>query len=242
MASGFGESTTSVPSQSSSFSGNNGNDAADFECNICFELAQDPIVTLCGHLFCWPCLYRWLHHHSQCQECPVCKALVQEEKLVPLYGRGKTQSDPRSKSFPGIDIPSRPAGQRPETAPPPQDANQFNFGNYGFGFMGGFMPMATARIGNFTLSTAFGGLIPSLFNIHFQGFPDATVYGQTSGFPYGFHTFHGGHAHRFHQPIVRGQQADNVLKNLFLLIVGDVMIVYTRCLVTSFEIVNSVLR
>lgn len=31
-----------------------------FECNICLELAKDPIVTLCGHLYCWPCLYRWV--------------------------------------------------------------------------------------------------------------------------------------------------------------------------------------
>lgn len=215
MASGFGEST-SVPPQSQSCSGNNVNDAGDFECNICFDLAQDPIITLCGHLFCWPCLYRWLHHHSQCQECPVCKALVQEDKLVPLYGRGKTQTDPRSKSYPGINIPNRPAGQRPETAPPPE-TNQFP--NYGFGFMGGFVPMATARIGNFTLATAFGGLIPSLLNIHYHGFPDATVYGTTSGFPYGFSSsFHGGHAHGFPQPATQRQQVDNVLKNLFLLI------------------------
>lgn len=219
MGGGFGESTSSMPRQGPSCAGNNGNDAGDFECNICFELAQDPVITLCGHLFCWPCLYRWLHHHSHCQECPVCKALIQEEKLVPLYGRGKSQSDPRSKTYPGMETPHRPAGQRPETAAPspPPDANQFNFSNYGFGFMGGFMPMATARIGNFTLATAFGGLIPS-FNIQFHGFPDATVYGQTSGFPYGFHTFHGGHGHRFHHPTTRGQQADNVLKNLFLLI------------------------
>nr|XP_023921466.1 E3 ubiquitin-protein ligase RNF185-like [Quercus suber]POE99115.1 ring finger protein 5 [Quercus suber] len=226
MTSGFGEST-SVPPQSPSCSGNNDNDAGDFECNICFELAQDPIVTLCGHLFCWPCLYRWLHHHSHSQECPVCKAIVEEEKLVPLYGRGKTQTDPRSKSYPGIDIPNRPAGQRPATAPPPEP-NQFNFSNYGFGLVGGFMPMASARIGNFTLATAFGGLIPSLFNIQFQGFPDATVYGQTSGYPYGFNTFQGGHTHRFPQPIHRGQHADNVLKNL-LLMIGVFVIIALIC-------------
>ncbi|GLU19924.1 hypothetical protein SLE2022_361450 [Rubroshorea leprosula] len=220
MESGFGESA-SMPSQSCS--GNSANDAGDFECNICFDLAQDPIVTLCGHLFCWPCLYRWLHHHSHSQECPVCKALIQEEKLVPLYGRGKTQTDPRSKSYPDMEIPQRPAGQRPETAPPPE-TNQF--ANYGFGLMGGFMPMATARIGNFTMG--FGGLFPSLFNIHFHGFPDATVYGTTSGFPYGFNAFHGGHAHGFHRPTSRVQQADNVLKNLFF-IIGFLVILALIC-------------
>ncbi|KAF5738180.1 hypothetical protein HS088_TW13G01075 [Tripterygium wilfordii] len=212
MVSEFGEST-SFPSQTAPYSGNTANDPGDFECNICFELAQDPIVTLCGHLYCWPCLYRWLHHHSHSQECPVCKALVQEEKLVPLYGRGKTQTDPRSKSYPGINIFNRPAEQRPETAPPPE-TNQLP--NHGFGLMGGFVPM----IGNFTLATAFGGLslFPSLFNFQFQGFSDATVYGTTSGFPYGFNTFHGGHLHGYPQPTSRGQQVDTVLKNLLLLI------------------------
>lgn len=223
------ESTTSVPQQRPSCTSNNANDAGDFECNICFELAQDPIVTLCGHLFCWPCLYRWLHHHSHCQECPVCKALVEEEKLVPLYGRGKTQSDPRSKSYTGVEIPSRPAGQRPQTAAPaPPEAHQFNFSNHGFGFRGGFVPVGSARFGNFTLANAFGGLIPSLFNIQFQGFPDATVYGQTSGFTYGFNTFHGGHAHSFPPPANRGQQSDVVLKNLFLLI-GVFVIIALLC-------------
>lgn len=29
-----------------------------FECNICLELAQEPIVTQCGHLYCWSCIYK----------------------------------------------------------------------------------------------------------------------------------------------------------------------------------------
>lgn len=215
MASDFGEST-SRPPQSPPFSSNGLNDAGDFECNICFDLAQDPIVTLCGHLFCWPCLYRWLHLHSRSQECPVCKALVQEEKLVPLYGRGKTSTDPRSKPMPGVEIPNRPMGQRPETAPPPE-ANTFP--NLGFGLMGGSVPMATARFGNFALSAGFGGLFPSLFNIQVHRFPDATLYGTTSGHPYGFTGgFHGVHVHRHHPRTSQGQQADYILKMLLLMI------------------------
>ncbi|XP_043711433.1 E3 ubiquitin-protein ligase RNF185-like [Telopea speciosissima] len=214
MASGF-EKSTNKPPQSPSCSGSGSNDAGNFECNICLELAQDPIVTLCGHLFCWPCLYKWLHIHSQSQECPVCKALIQQEKLVPLYGRGKTPSDPRSKSIPGVNIPNRPAGQRPETAPPP-DNNHFP--QHGMGFMG-FPPMATARFGNFTLNAGFGGLIPSLFNLQVHGFPDATVYGSAAGFPYGFsNSFHGPHGHGFTRPTSQGQQADSYLKMLFLMV------------------------
>ena len=29
-----------------------------FECNICYDVAEAPVVTLCGHLYCWPCRYR----------------------------------------------------------------------------------------------------------------------------------------------------------------------------------------
>ena len=35
-----------------------------FLCNICLEQDNDPVVTLCGHLFCWPCIFQWLHAHS----------------------------------------------------------------------------------------------------------------------------------------------------------------------------------
>ncbi|QCE16587.1 E3 ubiquitin-protein ligase RNF5 [Vigna unguiculata] len=214
MASGFGESTGRSPPSPSYFNNNNSNDAGNFECNICFELAQDPIITLCGHLFCWPCLYKWLHFHSQSRECPVCKALVEEEKLVPLYGRGKTSTDPRSKSIPGMNIPHRPAGQRPETAPPPETNN---FPHHGFGFMGGLggfapPPMASTRFGNFGLPAAFGGFIPSFFNFQLHGFHDGALYGGASGFPHGFsNTFHGIHAHgyplRTHQDWIPSQVA-----------------------------------
>lgn len=150
----------------------------------------------------------------------MCKAMVEEEKLVPLYGRGKNSTDPRSRSVPGVNIPNRPAGQRPETAPPP---NANHFAPHGFGFMGGlggFAPMATARFGNFTFSAAFGGLMPALFNLQVHGVPDATMYGAGPGFPYGFahHPFHGGHVHGFRQPTHRGHNPDHYLKMLFLVI------------------------
>ncbi|CAL9767059.1 unnamed protein product [Musa acuminata subsp. burmannicoides] len=215
MASGFGESSSGRDPQNSSFGeSSSNNDAGSFECNICFELAQDPVVTLCGHLFCWPCLYKWLHGHAQSSECPVCKAIVEEEKLVPLYGRGKNSTDPRSKSMPGMNIPHRPAGQRPATAPPP-DPNNFHHANPWF--MGG-APVASTRFGNFTFSAAIGGLFPLLsFQVH--GIPDATAYGPGAGFPYGYgNAFHGGHVHGFPRHVQHGQQADVYLKALLLLV------------------------
>lgn len=28
-----------------------------FECNICLDIASEPMLTTCGHLYCWPCIY-----------------------------------------------------------------------------------------------------------------------------------------------------------------------------------------
>ncbi|PSN50257.1 E3 ubiquitin-protein ligase [Blattella germanica] len=68
-----------------------------FECNICLDTARDAVVSMCGHLFCWPCLHQWLETRPNRQVCPVCKAAISKEKVVPLYGRGSTkQEDPRS--------------------------------------------------------------------------------------------------------------------------------------------------
>jgi len=30
------------------------------------QLARDPVVTLCGHLYCWPCLFRWVLTFTVC--------------------------------------------------------------------------------------------------------------------------------------------------------------------------------
>ncbi|CAA7043428.1 unnamed protein product [Microthlaspi erraticum] len=83
-----------------------------FDCNICLDTAHDPVVTLCGHLFCWPCIYRWLDVQKsspvsiiQHQNCPVCKSNISIGSLVPLYGRGMTSS---SSSSEATMIPKRP--------------------------------------------------------------------------------------------------------------------------------------
>ncbi|KAF9089785.1 hypothetical protein BGX23_006448 [Mortierella sp. AD031] len=80
----------------------------EFSCNICFDTSMSPVLTLCGHLFCWSCLHQWLEAQHQNPTCPVCKAGCAQDKVIPIYGRGKEQLDPRSTT------PKRPAGQRPE--------------------------------------------------------------------------------------------------------------------------------
>ncbi|XP_050207339.1 E3 ubiquitin-protein ligase RMA1H1-like [Mercurialis annua] len=92
--------------------------SSGFDCNICLDSVLDPVVTLCGHLYCWPCIYKWLHFQSIStekedmqpqQQCPVCKAEVSEGTLVPLFGRGQTAKPSKSKAPNlGIIIPRRP--------------------------------------------------------------------------------------------------------------------------------------
>jgi E3 ubiquitin-protein ligase RNF5 len=91
-----------------------------FSCNICLEAVVEPVVTHCGHLYCWPCLYRWLEPGMQPDEraslglapavvfdrsrrvCPVCKSTCSTPTLVPIYVRsdeaspGKQPSEPES--------------------------------------------------------------------------------------------------------------------------------------------------
>ncbi|XP_054281356.1 E3 ubiquitin-protein ligase RNF185-like isoform X2 [Macrosteles quadrilineatus] len=97
-----------------------------FECNICLDTAKEAVVSMCGHLFCWPCLHQWLDTRPNRQVCPVCKAAISKEKVIPLYGRGSSkQDDPRNKT------PPRPPGQRSEPE------NNGGFPGFGFG-EGGF--------------------------------------------------------------------------------------------------------
>lgn len=93
-----------------------------FECNICLDTANDAVISMCGHLFCWPCLHQWLETRPQRQICPVCKAGIGRDKVIPLYGRDGDQKDPRDKP-----IPPRPRGQRPE--PETTGNGQGQFGN-----------------------------------------------------------------------------------------------------------------
>ncbi|XP_038624661.1 E3 ubiquitin-protein ligase RNF5, partial [Tachyglossus aculeatus] len=119
---------------------------APFECNICLETAREAVVSLCGHLYCWPCLHQWLETRPEQQECPVCKARISREKVVPLYGRGSQEpKDPRLKT------PPRPQGQRP----PPENREGFQT----FGEAGGFH--LSFGVGAFPF-----GFFTTVFNTH----------------------------------------------------------------------------
>lgn len=55
-------------------------------CLICLDSLNEPVVTLCGHLFCKTCINQWIDLKPMNQICPVCKVSVNKRKLVRLYG------------------------------------------------------------------------------------------------------------------------------------------------------------
>ncbi|KAI5068853.1 hypothetical protein GOP47_0017198 [Adiantum capillus-veneris] len=102
--------TEEAHSQQSTSSNIDAAGAPNFECGVCLDVCYDPVVTMCGHLFCWPCLYHWLSLHSACNDCPVCKKPVQQNRVIPLYGHGKVACPEfLADRFPGVRIPCRPS-------------------------------------------------------------------------------------------------------------------------------------
>ncbi|KAH8876139.1 E3 ubiquitin-protein ligase [Schistosoma japonicum] len=155
-ASGSSIDRPNQPNTSDKTSDNNGT-TGSFECNICLDSARDAVVSMCGHLFCWPCLHRWLETSESRTVCPVCKAAISSDKVIPLYGRGADHTqDPRTK------IPPRPAGRRTEPEP-----GIGSLGSTWGGLFGG------SDGGNFRMSVGIGafpfGFLSTTFNLGSNG-------------------------------------------------------------------------
>ncbi|KAH7820716.1 putative E3 ubiquitin-protein ligase ring finger protein 5 A (Rnf5A) [Monocercomonoides exilis] len=77
----------------------------DFLCHICHDMPSEPVVTQCGHLYCWSCLNEWI---AKVPCCPLCHADCTKSSVIPVYGKGKENVDPRN-------IEARPQAPRPPT-------------------------------------------------------------------------------------------------------------------------------
>ncbi|KAG6402764.1 hypothetical protein SASPL_134975 [Salvia splendens] len=84
-----------------------------YDCNICLEFAREPVLTTCGHLFCWACFYQVSDVDSTSKECPVCKGEVSEGTVIPIYGNGESERVCETES--GLKIPPRPKAHRVES-------------------------------------------------------------------------------------------------------------------------------
>jgi len=111
--------------------GRNHNFDSRFSCNICLDAVVEPVVTRCGHLYCWPCLFTWLEPGMLPEEreslgmafvynpnnsfggdndgrrnCPVCKSVCSVSTLVPLYVRSANSSSSASSCSTNQILPS----------------------------------------------------------------------------------------------------------------------------------------
>lgn len=86
-----------------------------YDCNICLEVAKEPVLTCCGHLFCWSCFYQVsdVDPTSTSKECPVCKGEVSDSTVIPIYGNGDSERVGETES--GLMIPPRPKAHRVES-------------------------------------------------------------------------------------------------------------------------------
>jgi E3 ubiquitin-protein ligase RNF5 len=151
--------------------------ASLFDCHICFDSPNDPVVTPCGHLYCWSCIYKWMVAHPECPSCPLCKSSIDKDKIIPIYGRNEEDKvDPRTKHVLDNNIPARPSGHRTEI--PPRPSSSTTTGGtaayhlphspyYGNPFYSGPFSSAVhhSNFGPFSVS-AFGPF-PSLFGLQF---------------------------------------------------------------------------
>ncbi|MCO5573983.1 hypothetical protein L7F22_027761 [Adiantum nelumboides] len=94
-----------------------------FGCSICLrDSPKEPVLTCCGHVFCWPCIFRWLTTKRACPLCNGC--LSSPADFTPIYSSAKDQErdvdmkdvvdDAQLRPVDG-DIPSRPPAHRRQT-------------------------------------------------------------------------------------------------------------------------------
>ena len=54
------------------------------ECPICLSNANLPVVTRCGHVFCWNCIKNWVNTKGK-EECAVCKSGIDLKDVIKLF-------------------------------------------------------------------------------------------------------------------------------------------------------------
>ena len=60
------------------------------------QVYLSPSLCFCRSSHSWPCIFQWMEARRQSPTCPVCKSVIDKERLIPLYGRGNSSgADPR---------------------------------------------------------------------------------------------------------------------------------------------------
>ena len=127
----------SEPSTDSNNNENTGNKR--WHCPICKKSLKSPVVTPCGHIFCWPCISKLLQNEDKTNNsCPICHTPVDINKIVPIYGQTNEAKD--------SEAPPPPKAERVETEEEIRERNnQNNFPNQGnFNFDFNFFPLGAS--------------------------------------------------------------------------------------------------
>ena len=117
----------------------------NFECTICLDTAKEPVLTKCGHMFCWPCIYNWLDSKQGRAKCPNCKNEITKDDLIPVYANGENKENTNRFK----NIPKRPKAERNPNSDREDNSSQ-NFFNFSFGSfgLGGFFPFMRMNFNN----------------------------------------------------------------------------------------------
>lgn len=79
-------------------------------CVICLKsTSEDPVVTQCGHIFCWVCLKMWVSNSDK-MFCPICKNGINMDRVISLYANStnKHTDKPKSERLEPVENRSRP--------------------------------------------------------------------------------------------------------------------------------------
>eukprot|EP00752_Nemacystus_decipiens_P016054 g14351.t2 len=117
-------------------------------------------------------------------ECPVCKAGVSARNVIPLFGRGADNIDPRTKPTERTNVPSRPDAERPPAerpSPPNASVGGLGAGGGWGGFGGGMSGTDGGGAGGHVHFQAGLGFFPSLFGLQFQSFTFPTETAHSTG-------------------------------------------------------------
>ena len=117
----------------------------NFECTICLDTAKEPVLTKCGHMFCWPCIYNWLESKNGRAKCPNCKNIITKDDLIPVYANDENKDNTNRFK----NIPKRPKAERNPNSDR-EDNDSQNFFNFSFGSfgLGGFFPFMGMNFNN----------------------------------------------------------------------------------------------
>ena len=106
------------------------------ECPICLNNARLPVVTRCGHLFCWECIKNYVNIKRK-SECPVCKNGIKLDEVIKIYNGNSGARDGE------IDDRPKQARSEPEKINCGPNIGQRilnNFGYYGYTTTASYRP------------------------------------------------------------------------------------------------------